>query len=119
MKLTDKEIEIMNVFWKSAEAMTAAEIIAASTDRTWQEISIHTILKTLLKKEAIVLSYRKPSVTRSAKAYTPTITREEYAAHQLRELDVDMIALINIVAEGDEKFRKLLYDKDLTGAHND
>jgi len=40
MKLTDKELEIMAVLWKSSSSMTANEIIETSNNRKWKDSAI-------------------------------------------------------------------------------
>lgn len=47
-RITDRELDIMNVFWKSGEPMIASEIVAKSP-----ELSISTVqisLKKLMEK---------------------------------------------------------------------
>jgi predicted transcriptional regulator len=78
MKLTDKEMEVMVVLWDSKHPMTATEIIETSSNRTWKERSIYTILNMLIKKGIAILTYHKPTITNSARAYAPAITSDEY-----------------------------------------
>lgn len=78
MKLTDKELEIMNLLWESESPLTATEIIEASEDRTWKEGSIYAIMNTLIKKGAVVLKCHKPTGSNTARAYETIITSEEY-----------------------------------------
>jgi len=105
MRLTDKEIEIMNVLWKGEAPMTATEIVAASPERTWKDISIHVLLKSLLMKNAVIVDHFKPTSARAAKAYRTTVTVEEYAAKHVRELGVDVAAFLGILMD-DGKGRK-------------
>lgn len=48
--LTKKELEMMNVLWGSETALTASEILKASTDRTWKDKSLHLMINSLLQK---------------------------------------------------------------------
>jgi len=86
MKLTDKEKEVMVVLWDSEHPMTANELIEISNNRTWKENSIYAILNTLIKKGAAILTYHKPTMTNTARAYAPAITSEEYMVKYLRSL---------------------------------
>ena len=43
--LTKKELEMMNVLWQSETALTASEILKASTNRTWKDKSLHILIK--------------------------------------------------------------------------
>jgi len=86
MKLTEKELEIMNVLWRSNGPLTASEIIAASDNRTWKEGSVYIIMKMLLKKGAVILAMHKPTVSNTARAYAPTLTSEEYIVANLASI---------------------------------
>jgi len=86
MKLTDKEVEVMVVLWDSSHPMTATEIIETSNNRTWKERSIYTILNTLIKKGAAILTSYKPTMTNAARAYAPAITSDEYMVKHILDL---------------------------------
>lgn len=53
--LTKKELEMMTVLWGSDTALTASEILKASTDKTWKDKSLHILINSLLKKNLIVV----------------------------------------------------------------
>jgi len=101
MKLTEKELEIMNVLWRNGNPLTASEIIAASENRTWKEGSVYIIMKMLLKKGAVILAMHKPTVSNTARAYSPTLTCEEYIVANIAciqgetGVQVDIPALVN------------------------
>jgi len=99
MKLTDIELEVMNVFWKSEVPMTASDIIAASPNRTWKETSIHVILKTLQTKNAVAVDHYVPTTGRAAKAYRGSVTKAQYVASQAIELDVAIPDLLQAIVE--------------------
>jgi len=82
MKLTGKELEIMTVLWNSGMPLTTAEIIETSPNRTWQEGSIYSITKSLIKKGAAVLDTCNYSRT-----YKPIITTEQYALSTLVNME--------------------------------
>ena len=99
MKLTDKEMEVMVVLWDNERPMTASELIEVSTNRTWRDNSIYTILNTLIKKGAAVLTNYKPTMTNNARAYAPIITSEEYAVSNIKGMmktgvRIDISALV-------------------------
>ena len=103
IKLTDKELEIMKIFWKTEDLMTASDIVDASHDRTWKEVSIHIILKSLINKGAIVGGNFKPTTTRPARAYSSSITPEQYIAHQVSGLDINVKELFSIITKNESK----------------
>jgi predicted transcriptional regulator len=107
MRLTDKEMEIMAVLWKSKIPLTASEIIESSGNRTWKENSIYIIMNSLLKKEAVKLALYKPTNTNNARAYEPTLTSEEYMAANIGSvrktgINVDIKTLIKHLKEAEE-----------------
>lgn len=78
MELTKNETEIMNVLWKEGRPLTSVQIVEKSKDKTWKSSSIHILLNSLLKKEAI----KEVGFVRSGKGYArtfePTISSEQY-----------------------------------------
>jgi len=86
MKLTDKELEVMIVLWENEHPMTATELIKTSSNRTWKESSIYTILNTLVRKGAVVLTHYKPTMTNAARAYKPVITSEDYTVSNIEDM---------------------------------
>ena len=50
MKLTNSELEIMQVLWSAGRALTRGEILSLSTEKSWKESSIHILLNGMLKK---------------------------------------------------------------------
>jgi len=80
MVLTKSELEIMNVMWRTGEPMSRNDIIAQSADKTWKDSSIHILLNSLLKKEAI----KEVGFTRCGKNYArlfgTNISCEDYYA---------------------------------------
>ena len=95
MLLTNKELEIMSVLWKSKDPLSGNEIISASSKKTWKEKSIHIIIKSLLEKGVIRVAGQKPSATNVAKTYEPTVTSEEYAVSLSSELILDNAAFLS------------------------
>lgn len=57
--LTRKELEMMTVLWQSETALTASEILKASTNRTWKDKSLHILINSLLQKNLIVVFLSK------------------------------------------------------------
>jgi predicted transcriptional regulator len=80
MELTRSEMEIMDVLWESREALSRADLLARSEEKTWKDSSVHILLNGLLHKGAI----REAGLVKRSKTYgrtfVPTLTREEYFA---------------------------------------
>ena len=80
MELTRSEMEIMDVLWESGEALSRADLLARSEEKTWKDSSVHILLNGLLHKGAI----REAGLVKRSKTYgrtfAHTLTREEYFA---------------------------------------
>ena len=80
MELTKSEMEIMDVLWGSDKALSRADLLARSEEKTWKDSSVHILLNGLLHKGAI----REAGLVKRSKTYgrtfIPTLTREEYFA---------------------------------------
>jgi len=90
MRLTDKELEIMQVLWERGASMTTSDIITSSPNRTWKGSSIHVMLRTLQEKEAVVLEDFIPSTGRPSGIYKAALTLEEYVVLQMKGHCVDI-----------------------------
>ena len=80
MELTKSEMEIMDVLWEDGGALSRADLLEHSEEKTWKDSSVHILLNGLLKKGAI----REAGFVKRSKTYgrtfVPTMTREEYFA---------------------------------------
>ena len=83
MELTKSEMEIMDVLWGSDKALSRADLLAHSEEKTWKDSSVHILLNGLLQKGAI----QEAGFVRRSKTYgrtfVPTMTREEYFANTI------------------------------------
>ena len=80
VELTKSELQIMDVLWQDGGALSRADFLERSEDKSWKDSSIHILLNGLLSKNAI----REAGFVRRSKTYgrtfLPTMTREEYFA---------------------------------------
>lgn len=85
-KLTKKEEEMMNVFWNHNDAaLTAAEILELSTDRTWKKNSLHLLINSLLKKGVLEVAGFKKTTKVYARTFKPTLNQYDYIWLQMTE----------------------------------
>ena len=47
-RITNSEMQILEVLWDEGEALTSSEIVEVSDDRTWKSSSVHLLLNSLL-----------------------------------------------------------------------
>lgn len=80
MELTKSEMEIMDVLWEDGGALSRADLLERSAEKSWKDSSVHILLNGLLSKGAI----REAGFVKRSKTYgrtfLPTMTREEYFA---------------------------------------
>lgn len=80
MELTKSEMEIMDVLWEDGRALSRADLLEHSAEKSWKDSSVHILLNGLLAKGAI----REAGFVKRSKTYgrtfLPTMTREEYFA---------------------------------------
>lgn len=106
MELTKNEIEIMEILWSEQRPLTRTEIVNLSVDKSWKDSSIHILLNSLLKKNAI----REAGYVRTGKGFgrtfEPTKSGESYYAGILakiaRKTSISML------------FSKLIESEDIT-----
>ena len=87
MKLTDKELEVMDVLWESKTPMTVSDILRVSKKRTWKENSIFVMMKRLESKKAVALDHYRATATNNARAYAPLITFEQFVALNIASIN--------------------------------
>lgn len=80
MNLTKNEVEVMDVLWKVDKALSRAELINESVDRTWKESSIHVLLNSLLRKGAICEAGFVKNGKAIGRTYAAAVTCEQYHA---------------------------------------
>ena len=83
MELTRSEMEIMDVLWQDGGALSRADFLARSEEKSWKDSSVHILLNGLLNKGAIQeVGFVKRSKT-YGRTFLPTMTREEYFANTI------------------------------------
>lgn len=94
MKISDSEMELMEIIWKSDSPVTSAGI-ELLLDTAWKGATIRTFLKRLTAKG--VLEVRQEG---KVNYYTPKISREEYKKICTEEFIKDMHSgsLKNLIA---------------------
>ena len=80
MELTKSEMQIMDVFWNEGRALSRADLLECSEDKSWKDSSVHILLNGLLSKGIL----REAGMVKCSKTYgrtfLPAMTREEYFA---------------------------------------
>ena len=77
-RITNSEMQILEVLWDEGEALTSSEIVEVSDDRTWKSSSVHLLLNSLLKKNFVRVAGFKKTTKNYARTFKPTMTKEKY-----------------------------------------
>lgn len=83
-RITNSEMQILEVLWDENEALTSSEIVGVSENRTWKSSSVHLLLNSLLKKNLVQVAGFKKTTKNYARTFEPAMTREEYSLYQLQ-----------------------------------
>lgn len=73
-KITEAELEIMKVLWKSKEATSLQIIDEVSKITAWNKNTIKTLISRLVEKQAISVEKNKGNLY----LYTPNISIDQY-----------------------------------------
>lgn len=110
MELTKSEMEIMDVLWQDGGALSRADFLERSAQKSWKDSSVHILLNGLLNKGAI----REAGFVRRSKTYgrtfLPTMTREEYFAATIfsHRYQPDLVGLVDaLIRRPDVTVQKL------------
>lgn len=98
-KLTDTELELMEVFWNEEKQFSFKELMNYSNDilqKNWKKQTLSTYLKNL-QKEGMIGVYKRNS---KYFYYYPLVTRDEFMQMWTRELMVQSFgnSLSNFIA---------------------
>jgi len=80
VELTKSEMEIMDVLWCDGGALSRADFLERSAEKTWKDSSVHILLNGLLSKGAICEAGFVRHNKTYGRTFLPTMTREEYFA---------------------------------------
>jgi BlaI family transcriptional regulator, penicillinase repressor len=76
-RISDAELDLMEVLWAASDALTSAEVAEGLEARGWSLATIKTMLSRLIVKGAI--SHREDG---RRFLYSPAIKREAYVGHE-------------------------------------
>ena len=81
LKLTNRELDILEILWNTGNDMTASQIVAAS-EGVLTTNTVQAVLKKLLKLELIRVANIVHSGTVLCRSYEPTIAAREQVLEQ-------------------------------------
>ena len=96
-RITSKQLEIMQVLWRSDQSLTASEI--ASSDPALNINTVQVCIRQLLKNEYIQVADIVYSGTVLCRSYSPIISKQEYVDTFFRDDIGGLSAALSIIDE--------------------
>lgn len=78
--LTGRDMDILNILWKSNEALTASQIASADDGLTIN--TVQAVIRKLLKEKLIKIDNIVYSGTVLCRSYCPTLSEDDFALSQ-------------------------------------
>lgn len=76
-KISESELEVLQLIWEYSEPMTVTQIRTEMTERTdWEPATVKTLLSRLHKKGAVERVY---SDEKKVYLYSPLVSKEDYS----------------------------------------
>ncbi|GGH65656.1 penicillin-binding protein [Paenibacillus silvae] len=76
-RLSETELEVMEVIWQKQEAVTVTTLLSKFADKDWKTSTMSTILKRLIEK-----GFLTKSMEGKVNYYEATITLEQYRRYE-------------------------------------
>ncbi|WP_408069955.1 BlaI/MecI/CopY family transcriptional regulator [Butyrivibrio sp. JL13D10] len=115
--LNPREKEIMDLLWKSQDAMTSIEILEQLDPEKWTKLTVFRTINSLISKDFLVVNGFEQYNTQYARKFICAMTKEEYLAKRMKEdgMGIKSLSSIALAFMGnelpkDKKERKELID---------
>ena len=96
-KLTKSEWKVMELLWEKGEAMTPSQI--AECAEGWKPSYVHLLINSLIKKGAIEVSDFVRTTKNFARAFVPSLTREQCMVREILGESPDGEEILLVVKE--------------------
>jgi predicted transcriptional regulator len=119
IKLTNRDLDVLAVFWDNNRAMTASEVVAANP--ALNKNTVQPVLRKLLKNDLIRVADIVYSGTVLSRSYLPTMTKREFSLQYLSseykklEQDISKASFFSFLLDsekGSEQFEEDLQELD-------
>ena len=88
--MTNSEEQVMRLLWQSDRPLSCAEIVALSENKTWKDSYVHSLIKSLIKKDIVKIAAFELVSRSYARKFAPKISYDEYvllSGYSERELN--------------------------------
>lgn len=76
--MTKSEKQVMDLLWSVDKPLSCTEIVELSGDKTWKDSYVHSIIKSLMKKDIVKIEAFELISRSYARKFAPKVTKEEY-----------------------------------------
>lgn len=101
--LTKSEKQIMDLLWSVDKPLSCSEIVELSGDKTWKDSYVHSLIKSLMKKNMVKIESFELISRSYARKFAPKMTKEEYYLNEYfdESPENDMPSLFAAFADAD------------------
>lgn len=76
--MTNSEEQVMKLLWESDKPLSCTEIVELSPDKTWKDSYVHSLIKSLIKKNLVKIGSFELVSRSYARKFSPTYNYNEY-----------------------------------------
>ena len=76
--LTKSEKQIMDLLWSIDDPLSCTEIVEMSGEKTWKDSYVHSLIKSLMKKDMVEIAAFELISRSYARKFKPKLTKEQY-----------------------------------------
>lgn len=80
-RMTKSEKQVMDLLWKSETPLSCTEIVKLSSNKTWQDSYVHSLLKSLMKKGIVKIDSFELISRSYARKFAPACDFAYYYLH--------------------------------------
>lgn len=105
IKLSNKEADVMLIFWKSDDALASSDI--PKIDSTLNINTVRATIKNLLQKSYIEVADIAQRGTVLTRVYRPTISFEDYLSGQIEHVNFNSMKLMSALIKHETSDKNL------------
>ena len=87
--MTKSEKQIMDLLWSVDEPLSCTEIIKMSGEKTWKDSYVHSLIKSLMKKDIVEIASFELVSRSYARKFTPKLSKEQYMLREYMKENPD------------------------------
>ena len=72
----------MDLLWRVNEPLSCTEIVELSGDKTWKDSYVHSLIKSLMKKDMVEIAAFELISRSYARKFKPKLTKEQYCIRE-------------------------------------